>query len=207
MRAIASGVKTDVGRAICGAFSRILIHAERKIVKRVLLAGLLVIIALILAVAIAGAMLPKQHVSTRAARFRQSPDAIWAAVTDYTKFPAWRKDVAQIEPLPDVNGKPSWREFDRHGRSIPFQVMVAVPPKVFVVRIADPTLPFGGTWTYEIAPARDGSSSLLRITENGEIYNPVFRFVARFILGYSQTQDQYLRALGTKFGETASIEN
>jgi uncharacterized protein YndB with AHSA1/START domain len=175
-------------------------------VKQGLLAALIVVVAIILVVVAIGALLPKQHVSTRAARFRQSPDAIWAAITDYAKFPAWRKEVARVETLPEVNGKPSWREYDRHGGSIPYQVMVMVPPKVFVVRITDSKLPFGGAWTYEITPASDGSS-LVRITENGEIYNPVFRFVARFILGYSQTQDQYLRALGSKFSEPATIEN
>lgn len=174
--------------------------------KRFLLATLVIVVAIVLIVVTIGALLPKQHVSTRAASFHQSPDAIWTAITDSAKFPAWRKEVVRVEALPEFNGKPSWREYDRHGRSIPYQVMVMVPPKVFVVRIADPKLPFGGTWTYEITPAPQ-SSSLLRITEDGEVYNPVFRFVARFILGYSQTQDQYLNALGAKFGETTTIEN
>ncbi len=172
---------------------------------RVLKAGLLVIIAIILVVVVIGAMLPKEHVSTRAARFHQPADAIWNAITDYSKLSTWRKDVTRVEVLPDVNGKPSWREFDAHGHAIPYEVMVMVPPRALVVRIADPQLPFGGTWTYEISPAPDGNS-LLRITENGEIYNPVFRFVARFFMGYSKTQEQYLLALGSKFGQNVTIE-
>jgi polyketide cyclase/dehydrase/lipid transport protein len=174
-------------------------------VKRVLLFLLIVLIAIILVVVTVGALVPKQHTSTRAARFHQSPNNVWTAITDFDKFPTWRKEVARVESLPDVNGKPSWREYDRHGSSIPYQVMVMLPPKVLVVRIADLSLPFGGAWTYEISPAPDGTS-LLRISEDGEIYNPVFRFVARFILGYSQTQERYLRALGAKFGESVAIE-
>jgi len=73
------------------------------------------------------------------------------------------------------------------------------------VRIADPKLPFGGTWTYEISPLADGSS-LLRITEAGEIYNPIYRFAARYVLGYSKTEEQYLSALGAKFGENVTTE-
>ena len=165
-----------------------------------LLVGILVVVVAI------GAFLPKQHISTCAARFNEPADAIWQSITDYAKFPAWRKDVARVEPLPGVNDKPSWREFDTHGNSIPYQVMVMVPPRALVVRIADPKLPFGGTWTYEISTMKDGSS-LLRITEDGEIYNPVFRFVARFILGYTKTQEQFFRALGAKFGQTITIEN
>jgi uncharacterized protein YndB with AHSA1/START domain len=175
---------------------------------RTIRAGIFVLVALlvliVLVVVTIGAFLPQQHISTCAARFRQPPNAIWQAITDYEKFPAWRKDVLRVEALPDVNGKPAWREFDRHGGSIPFQVMVMVPPRALVTRIADPKLPFGGTWTYEISSQADGSS-LLRITEDGEIYNPIFRFASRFVLGYSRTQEQYLQALGAKFGQSVMI--
>ena len=59
-------------------------------------------------------------------------------------------------------------------------------------------------WTYELAP--EGSGTRLTITENGEIYNPIFRFVARFVLGYTSTMGSVLRALGTKHGETVAPE-
>jgi hypothetical protein len=176
---------------------------------RAIRTGIFVLVALlaltVLVVVSIGAFLPQQHISTCAARFQQSPDAIWQAITDYEKFPAWRKDVVKVEALPDLNGKPAWREFGKQGGSIPFQVMVMVPPRALVTRIADPKLPFGGTWTYEISPQTDGSS-LLRITENGEIYNPIFRFASRFILGYSRTQKEYLQALGARFRQSVTIE-
>jgi hypothetical protein len=176
---------------------------------RALRTGLLVVFAVIFAIVLVvvtiGAFLPQQHISTCAARFQQSPYAIWEAITDYGKFPAWRKDVVRVEALPEVNGKPAWREFGRQGGSIPYQVMVMVPPRALVTRIADPKLPFGGTWTYEISSSPDGGS-LLRVTEDGEIYNPIFRFVSRFVLGYSRTQEEYLRALGAKFGQSVTIE-
>jgi hypothetical protein len=176
---------------------------------RMIRAVIFVLVALlaltVLVVVSIGAFLPSQHISTCEARFHQPPTAIWVAITDYEKFPAWRKDVLRVETLPDVNGKPVWREFDRHGGSIPFQVMVMVAPRVLVTRIADPKSPFGGTWTYEISSLADGSS-LLRITEDGEIYNPIFRFAVRFVLGYSRTQEEYLQALGAKFGQSVTIE-
>jgi Polyketide cyclase / dehydrase and lipid transport len=179
------------------------------IVLRTIRAAIFVVVSLlvllVLVVVAIGAFLPQQHISTCAARFRQPPDAIWEALTEYAKFPAWRKDVTRVEMLPPRNGKLSWREYDNHGGSIPYEVMVMVPPRVLVVRVADAKLPFGGTWTYEISSGKDGSS-LLRITEDGQIYNPIFRFAARFLLGYSRTQEQYLQALGAKFGEPVTIE-
>jgi uncharacterized protein YndB with AHSA1/START domain len=162
------------------------------------LAGLVVIVVGI------GVLLSQKHVATRAARFHQPPDAIWAAITDIAAFPVWRPGVKRVERLPDRNGLPAWREVDDHGQEIPFEVVEWAPPQTLVVRIADPKLPFGGTWTYAVHAA-DGSSEL-RITENGEIYNPIFRFVSRFVFGYHGTIEAYLRALGKKFGETVQLK-
>jgi hypothetical protein len=75
-------------------------------------------------------------------------------------------------------------------------------PRRLVVRIADPDLPFGGTWTYDIAGVSGGSR--ITISEDGEIYNPIFRVVARFIIGYEGTIRSYLEALDGKFAPAGS---
>ena len=69
-------------------------------------------------------------------------------------------------------------------------------------RIADPDLPFGGTWTYEITP--DGGGSRLTITEDGEIYNPLFRFMARFVFGYEGTIASYMSSLEKRLAGPAA---
>jgi hypothetical protein len=164
--------------------------------------GLLV--ALIALVALVGALLPKSHSGIRSARFKQPPETIWHAITDVESFPTWREGVKSVERLPDRNGRPAWKETDAHGQVIPFEITAFAPPRKLVGRIADPKLPFGGTWTYEITPGDGGSR--LTITENGEIYNPIFRFMAKFFLGYTSTIETYLRSLGKKFGEPVQIE-
>ena len=70
-------------------------------------------------------------------------------------------------------------------------------PHILVSRMADPNLPFGGTWTFEITATPNGSR--LRIVEAGEIYNPLFRFMARFVFGYDATIKNYLSALEGRF--------
>jgi uncharacterized protein YndB with AHSA1/START domain len=167
---------------------------------------LCVLVALVGMVAIIGSLLPKRHTATRAARFHQPPKAVWNAITDYSKFPEWRKSVRGVEALPSVNGKLSWLEFDKYDHSIPYEIVESTPPQHLITRIADPDLPFGGTWTYELTPQADGST-MLRITENGEIRNVFFRFVARFFMGYTKTMEDYLSALGEKFGEKTTVEN
>ena len=151
--------------------------------------GLVAIVAIVVVV---GYLLPKGHVATRSATFAAAPEAIWAAITDIDKFPSWRADVKAIERLPDRNGRMTWVENGSSGR-ITLAVERSEPPRRLVLRIADPALPFGGTWTYDVAPAPAGAT--LTITENGEIYNPVFRFMAKFVFGYEATMASYLSAL------------
>ncbi|HVG90391.1 MAG TPA: SRPBCC family protein, partial [Alphaproteobacteria bacterium] len=112
--------------------------------------------------------------------------------------PTWRPDVTSYQELPPHEGHRMWRETDKHGQTITFEAMESVPPRRLVTQIADNKLPFGGTWIYEIVPA--GDSCTLTITENGEVYNPLFRFVSRFIIGQTATIDRYLGALKAKLG-------
>jgi uncharacterized protein YndB with AHSA1/START domain len=169
-----------------------------------IVAGVVVFVALA-AVAI-GASLPKEHTATRSARFRESPDVIWSTLTGFAQYPAWRSTVKSVEILPPVNGMAAWREADSHGNAIPYVLVESDAPRRMTTRITDPKLPFGGTWTFEITPDAGGGSSV-RITEHGEVYNPLFRFVSRYIMGYTATIDAYLKALGAKFGETPVLEN
>lgn len=151
-----------------------------------------VLIGAVALVALIGAALPKGHVASIEKRFPVAPPDLWMILTDVGGFAAWRPDVKRIERLPDLEGRPAWTEHTSSGR-IRFAVDRMEPPRMLVVRIADPDLPFGGTWTYEIVAAGNGSS--LRITERGEVYNPIFRFIARFVFGHEKTIRTYLNAL------------
>jgi uncharacterized protein YndB with AHSA1/START domain len=163
-----------------------------------------IVLALVVLVVVIGALLPEKHTATRSARFHQQSDAIWQAITTYQNFPSWRSSVKSVDALASKNAFPAWREVDSHGNILPMQVLESDPPLHLVTMIADPSLPFGGTWTIEITPAPDGSN--VRITENGEIHNIIFRFLSRFVFGYTLTMDTYLKDLGKKFGGTPAIE-
>jgi len=156
---------------------------------------LLIVAAIALAGAVAaliGSRLPRSHHATAERLLPMPPDTLWRLLTDVERFPSWRRDVKRVRRLPDRNGKPAWVEEGRSGK-MTFAFERMEPRRVLVTRIADPTLPFGGTWTLEITPAPEGAR--LRITEDGEIYNPLFRFMARFIFGYDGTIAGYFSAL------------
>jgi uncharacterized protein YndB with AHSA1/START domain len=161
-----------------------------------LLAGLLILIILI------GWLLPKDHVATRIARYRQPPEAIWKAITDVDAMPSWREGLKSVQRLPDRNGLPSHIEVTTSG-TIPYETLEMTPPQKLITRIADPKLPFGGTWTFEIAPASDGAT--LRITERGYVTNPVFRFLSRFVFSQTNTIENFQKSLARKFGEEPRI--
>lgn len=151
--------------------------------------GLALIVAL---VAIVGALLPKAHSASRTARIALPPDALYTVLSDVGQYTAWRKDVKSLERLPDRDGRPAWVE-DVGGMKIPMYFERMERPSLLVARIADPKLPFGGTWTYRIAPAAGGSD--LTITEDGEVYNVFFRFMSRFVFGHHATMDGFIKHL------------
>ena len=74
-------------------------------------------------------------------------------------------------------------------------VVEIVPPSRLVTKIVDETQ-FGGTWTFEVTPIPSGSR--LTITERGEIYNVVFRALARYVFGYTGTMDGFLEGAKRK---------
>jgi uncharacterized protein YndB with AHSA1/START domain len=161
----------------------------------IILAGIATLVAL---VAIIGALLPRDHVATLTARIAGPPADVWSTITNPASFPKWRPDVTKVDILPAAATGASWREYSRHG-AITMVVDLAEPPHKLVGRIADEGLPYGGKWIYEIEPDGD-SASRVTITEAGSVYNPIFRFVSRFIMGHTAGIDAYLRSLGRHFG-------
>ncbi len=160
-----------------------------------ILAALLILAGILLLVVLIGALLPRKHVASRSVSLHQPAEAVWNLITGP---PNWRPSVRSYAELPSRDGHRVWSETDVHGQTVTFETVEMSPPRRWVTRIADPKLPFGGTWTYEITPNSAGCS--LTITENGEVYNPLFRFVSRFIMGDTATIDAYIKALTAKLG-------
>ena len=152
--------------------------------------------ALVLLIVVIGWSLPVKHTATSEVTLKTSAGAIYKLITDVDRYPEWRSDVKRIERLPDSAGRTRFREVGTD-RPILYEMESAEANKRIVTRIADRDLPFGGSWTYELIPS--GDSTTLRITENGEVYNPIFRFVSRFVMGHTRTIDTYLRDVAQHF--------
>ena len=136
------------------------------------------------------------------AAYSATPDSIFAIITNASAFPKWRSKITSVENVKSTDSSWSYREKGSDG-DVLYVVEQAVPGQRLVTRIADKSLPFGGTWTYEITPSIAGV--WLRITEDGEVYNPFFRFMSRFVFGQHATIDTYLTDLGRKLGQPVAI--
>jgi Polyketide cyclase / dehydrase and lipid transport len=161
--------------------------------------GLLV--SSVLLIVAVGYILPVEHVAGRSIALRQKPESVFALISDFKQEPAWRSDVQQVEILPDHDGHVRFREKSARG-SITMVVVDSMPPRRMVTEIDGKDLPFGGRWIFEILP--DAETCRLNITERGRVYNPLFRFMSRYIIGYTGTMDGYLKSVARKFGESGS---
>lgn len=164
----------------------------------VILATLVVLVGV---VALWGSRLPVAHVATRVVQLNQSRDTVWKLLTDFPNQAAWRTDVKSVRRK-DGAAKETWIEDGSNGE-MPLETTEMVPPHRLVRTIADPSLPFSGSWTYELT--EEGGGTRLTITENGEVRQPIFRFVSHYLMNQAGTIETVMKALAAHFGEPARI--
>lgn len=161
----------------------------------ILAVGLVLLVGL---VCLIGVLLPRQHRVTREIALGRSPRDVFAVVRDFRTAPSWRRNLRSVEMLTPAGGQTRFREVSQDG-SVTYEVMEEIPDSKLVTRILDRDLGYSGSWTYEFLPASEGTR--VRITEDGEVSNILFRFMSRFVFGQTNSLDTYLKALGAKFGQ------
>jgi hypothetical protein len=129
--------------------------------------------ALVAIAAIVGWMLPVTHEAARDRFVNRPIGRVYADIANVDGYASWLEGVEPVTAL----------------------VEEAVPPSRFVTRIA-PGQPFGGTWTFTLAP--EGAGTRVTIVERGDVYNPIFRFMSRFVFGHTASMDAFLRSLANR---------
>ena len=166
----------------------------------ILLGGLVLLAAVAMLV---GSFLPREHRATCRATFRASAETLFALLTEFDAYASWREGVKSVSHVDPIGGKPAFVEESKFG-PVRYAVETNEPPRKLVLRIADDSLPYGGTWTFALEPGASGTA--LSITEDGFVKPALFRLLSRFVFGYHATMEQYLASLAKKLGETASVE-
>jgi hypothetical protein len=154
--------------------------------------ALLVLLALVAVVV--GLLLPKAHQASSKAIIGARLEVVYAILVDFAAAPTWRRGVKKVELLAPRDGKLSFKEWGDNGE-MTYVVEESLPPRRLVTRIVDQSA-FGGTWTFELTP--QGEATAVEITERGEVYNPMFRFMSTFFFSPTATLDHYLEDLKKK---------
>lgn len=173
--------------------------------KWLTVAGLLALAcaALLGLLALVGSRLPRDHVAARRVLIRRPPAEVFAVVRDFGRAAEWRSDVKRVTLLGEQGGRLRFREEGSNG-TITYEVAEEVPGARLVTRIVDDALPFGGDWTYELRDVQGATE--LTISEHGFVKPAIFRALAKYVFGHDRTLEQYLRALGKRFGEDLAPE-
>lgn len=152
-----------------------------------------VLLALALVLFVGGSMIARDHRATCTIELTAPPEQVFVAISDWKNLPTWNKNVTAV-----AERQGGWVE-SWGSMQIPLIVEKEQAPRLFVARIADENLPFGGTWTHTLEKTADGGTKLVT-TEAGFIKPAPFRFIAHFFMGYHKTLVDYQTALGAKFG-------
>jgi uncharacterized protein YndB with AHSA1/START domain len=164
---------------------------------RWLLVGVAVLAGLVLLVVLVGLTRPKSHAARTQAKFEASPDVVWAALSDFDAWAEWNPDVKKVTPLPERNGHRTMNVEGSWGAAVT-EVTEWDPARRMVTSMDAGG--FRGRWTYDLAPSSDGGT-VLTVTEEGEVDNPLFRAMMMFHDNYA-TMMAYHRALAAKLGES-----
>ncbi|HEY4099342.1 MAG TPA: SRPBCC family protein [Gemmatimonadales bacterium] len=159
---------------------------------RYLVVGSAIIVVLIVAVVIVGYTLPVKHRAIRSAVIHASQAQLAAMIGDVGHYAEWRNGVKRVELISTNDTSRRYGEQSSDG-TIEYVMDTAGSPSRIVTTISGGVRAFGGRWTYDLAPR--GETTALQITEDGEVYNPLFRFIARFIIGQTATIDRYFSDL------------
>lgn len=160
----------------------------------------LVVIALVI-----GWLRPVAHVARTEAEYAAPPGEVWAVLTDFAAWDDWNPEIASMERLEDRDGRAVWLAKGGWG-DLPTEIVRAEPPDEGSSGVLETFVDggaFQGTWIYELAPSVPGTR--LRITERGEVSNPLFRAMMIFHDNYASMR-AFHEALATRLGEEVTVE-
>lgn len=170
-----------------------------KVIGRILLALVMIVVAAVGAAYLDGMTLPVNHSTTVRGVVNAPPEQVFARITDVAHGNTWRPAVKSVTMLPPDEGRDHWIEDLGHNTTMKFLATRTDPPVRREVLLDDPGASYGGTWVYQLSPGPTPDTTAVRITENGFIDPPLYRFVMAHIFGMSHNQDIYLSNLQTSF--------
>lgn len=159
----------------------------------VLLVGSLVLIW------VAGSNLPPSHSASVSRIIVAEPQQAFDTLIDFKGYARWLTGVEKVS----MDWSPTRKRYtltDSDG-AVTYEVIELMAPTTLKTLIISKDMPYGGSWlfTVESQPV-EGDRNVTRVTiqEEGEIYNPAFRFFAFYSFGYTSSMESFLRDLSSE---------
>jgi len=150
-----------------------------------------------------GLLLDPRHVARCGIRIAAPPEAIYRELRNFEGYSTWRTELTGVEIVSGPQERLRWIEIAGNERVL-LELVSERAPERLEVRIADPALPYGGTWVYELVP--EGASTRVTVEEQGVVRDPIYRLLSRFVFGHTRTMESVLSALARHFGSTEKPE-
>jgi len=142
-----------------------------------------------------GARMPATHSVSVTGVVQAPPEKVFGLITDVKNGDNWRPEVKSVTTLAPDHGRDHWVEHLAYHQYMTFLAVDTVPSTLRRVKLDDPKAAYGGTWTYELAPGPTAESTTVKITEDGYINPPVYRFVMARVMGPTKNLDTYMKNL------------
>jgi hypothetical protein len=124
-----------------------------------------------------------------------TPEAIWAILTDSTKWTSWNPTIEKIEGSIAPGAKVKVNTKISHGRAFPVRVTEFAPPQRMVWTGEMPLGLFKGVRTYTLTPTKNGGVEFAMREEFSGLMAPL---ITRSIPDLQPSFNEFAAALKTR---------
>jgi len=110
-----------------------------------------------------GATYPAHHTASGYIVVAAPPERVYDRIADPSQYPAWRSDVTRVQ----LAAGDRWIE-TAAGGTLPYRFGRMLRPSRLQTIVDSTTLPFSGTWTFDLHPSIGGTR--VTITERGDVF-------------------------------------
>jgi hypothetical protein len=174
---------------------------KRKMLMWVLSVGVGAVLAVVLIVPLVGARLPDTYRAAGSVTLDRPAAELWAELVDFEAHPRAGKLARGVERLPDVDGRPSWRE-DLGQTRVTWTVVEWDPPRRLVCEARDSVVPMTARWETDVEDLDGAARMVLRnetVIRPGTWHVPLFRVIMTVTGGARRGMTDYLRTLDPTF--------
>lgn len=147
-----------------------------------------------------GTRLPATHTVSVSGVVPAPQDKVFALITDVKDGSNWRPRVKSVITLQPDQGRDRWVEHYAYHQYMTFLAVQTVAPTLRQVKLDEPRAAYGGTWTYELSPGPTPATTELKITEDGYINPPIYRFMMAHVMGPTKNLDDYMKDIQAAAG-------